>query len=123
MLLVCLDNITLHWLLVVLADDNIVSLQSGLLGDKNQQIWNCHSISNGRRTAVDSGGIGMGGAVATKSGVCRLAGHRDWLDFVRADPAFGFPCLAGRLRRLGMWGPAIAWRRALSRLQAQQKRS
>jgi len=45
-----------------------------------------------------------------------------WILFVLIQ-RLDFRALPGRLRRLGMWGPAIAWRRALSRLQAQQKRS
>jgi hypothetical protein len=42
-----------------------------------------------------------------------------WILFVVVQ-RLDLPALPERLRRLGMWGPAIAWRRALARLQAGQ---
>lgn len=43
-----------------------------------------------------------------------------WVLFVLVQ-RLDLPALPARLRRLGMWGPAIAWRRALARLEAGQR--
>lgn len=41
-----------------------------------------------------------------------------WVMFVLVQ-RLDLPAMPGRLRQLGMWGPAIAWRRALSRFGAK----
>ncbi len=43
-----------------------------------------------------------------------------WLMFVLVQ-RIDLPSLPGKLRRLGMWGPAIAWRRALASLGERQR--
>ena len=41
-----------------------------------------------------------------------------WAMFVLVQ-RLDLPAMPGRLRQLGMWGPAIAWRRAMARFEGK----